>query len=205
VLLLDGTFFLRHRGAGRLGLNRRSAGWLRARLYGGCRFVTGWQSGRLRTHRRGAGRFCCRYGRGRFLLPRRYHALAGELARFGRRGNRRPAMVFGCEQSFVSACRSLVLELRRNGGYVLLVRGGLFFWCWPGRRSTAATIEANPYCARLNDDGLFINIGDRNAAKIVDCPIVSKHAIFPTSTLVPDAAIPEAVVDSAVKADVGPQ
>jgi hypothetical protein len=44
-------------------------------------------------------------------------------------------MVFGGEQSLVFARRALVLELRRDSRYVLLVRGCLFFLRRPHCRS----------------------------------------------------------------------
>jgi hypothetical protein len=111
-------------------------------------------------------------------------------------------MVFSGKESLVSARRSLVLKLRRNSRYVLLVRCCLLFRRGPNRRSTAASIEADPCCIRIYDDGFLIDIGDRNATKIVDRPIVGEDTVVPSAALVSNSAVAEAVIDSAVKADV---
>ena len=99
----------------------------------------GW----VRANSCGAGRIGAGSADGLFF-PRRYHPLAGELPWFGRRRYRRLAMVFGGQESLVSARRSLMLKLRRNSRDVLLVDRGLLFRRRSNGHSAAATIEADP-------------------------------------------------------------
>jgi hypothetical protein len=122
---------MRRRWRRRCGLNR------------GLLSVASLGSGRVRANGRGAGRIGAGSGDGLFF-PRRYYALAGELPWFGRRRYRRLAMVFGGEESLVSARRSLMLKLRRNSRDVLLVDRGLLFRGRSNGHSAAAAIEADP-------------------------------------------------------------
>jgi hypothetical protein len=104
-------------------------------------------------------------------------------------------MVFSGKESLVSARRSLVLKLRRNSRYVLFARCCLLFRRGPNRRSATASIEADPCCIRIYDDGFLIDIRDRNTAKIVDRPIVGEHTVVPSAALVSNSAVAEAVID----------
>ena len=110
-------------------------------------------------------------------------------------------MIFGGEERFIRAGHALMLQLRRNCRDMLLVSGGFLFGCGLRGDAAAATVEA--HAGRfIDDDGLFVDVGDRDTAEIVDRAIVGEHAIVPMTALVAQAGIAEAVIDAAVEADM---
>src|SRR6516165_5370889 len=83
------------------------------------------------------------------------------------------------------------------------MRGYLFFLRRPHCRSARPSIEADSRCTGFNVNILLVDMSDRHVAKIVDRSIVDEHAIVPAATLITDAAISKAVIDSAVETNVG--
>jgi hypothetical protein len=73
----------------------------------------------------------------------------------------------------------------------------------PSRYASAAAVKADAGDIRVVDDYcLVIDVGDVDAAKIVDRSIVGEDAVIPISALVAYAAIAETIIDTAVKTDV---
>src|SRR6516162_8956172 len=83
------------------------------------------------------------------------------------------------------------------------MRGYLFFLRRPHCRSARPAIEADSRCTGFNVNILLVDMSDRDVAKIVDRSIVDEHAIVPAATLITDAAVAKAVIDSAVETNVG--
>src|SRR6516165_10598130 len=83
------------------------------------------------------------------------------------------------------------------------MRGCLFFLRRPHCRSARPAIEADSRCTGLDVNSLLVDMGDRDVAEIVDRSIVDEHAIVPPATFIADAAVAKAVIDSAVKTNVG--
>src|SRR5262252_311117 len=83
------------------------------------------------------------------------------------------------------------------------MRGYLFFLRGPHCRSARPAIEADSRCTGFNVNSLLVDMSDRHVAKIVDCSIVDKHPIVPAATLITDAAVSKAVIDSAIETNVG--
>src|SRR6266566_8059266 len=83
------------------------------------------------------------------------------------------------------------------------MRGCLFFLRRPHCRSARPAIEADSRCTGFNVNSLLVDMSDRDVTKIVDRSIVDEHAIVPPATLITDAAVTKAVIDSAIETNVG--
>ena len=70
------------------------------------------------------------------------------------------------------------------------------------RRSTGSSVETRSGRVGVDDDGLVVDVGDRDAAEIVDGPVIGEHAVVPVSAFVTDAGIPVAVIHAAIVADM---
>ena len=61
-----------------------------------------------------------------------------------------------------------------------------------------AVVDDSP----VDDHIAFVNIGDTDASEIIDGAIVSKVVAMPVASLITDSDVTEAVVDTAVEADI---
>jgi hypothetical protein len=127
----------------------------------------------------GAGRSRARKGSTRVCFPRRHNTLAGELTWLGSRRNRWTAMVFGGEQRLIVARCVLMLGLQSGGGHMLITRRSPLLRRRLGSRSARAAVEAGSCHSRVVNYRLVIVIRDRDAAKIVDRPVVGKPKLRP--------------------------
>src|ERR1700692_2974563 len=96
----------------------------------------------------------------------------------------------------------LVLGLQRRGRHVFFVRHGLLLRRRLGVGSASASVEARSRRVGVGNDGLLVDMGNRNAAEIIDGSIVGEHAIVPVSALVADAAVAIAIIDATVETDL---
>ena len=83
------------------------------------------------------------------------------------------------------------------------MRGCLFFLRRQHCRPARPAIEADSRCTGFNVNSLLVDMSDRDIPKIVDRTIVDEHAIVPLAALVTDAAVTIAVIDTAIKTNVG--
>ena len=96
-----------------------------------------------------------------------------------------------------------VLFLCCSGLAVFFVAGRLFGRGWSGIDAAGTTVEAGAaFGAGL--DMLVIDIGNMNAAEIIDRAVIGKSAAVPASPEESDAGIAEADVQPAVKPDMRP-
>jgi len=66
----------------------------------------------------------------------------------------------------------------------------------------AVVAGAVVFHASVVDDGVLIHVVDMNAAEVIDGAVVVEGVTTPVSTLVSESAVAEAIVDSAVEADI---
>src|SRR6516225_4355142 len=83
------------------------------------------------------------------------------------------------------------------------MRGCLFFLRRPHCCSARSAIEADSRCTGFNVNCLLVDMSDGDVAEIVHRSIVDEHAIVPPATLIADAAVAKAVIDSAIETNVG--
>jgi hypothetical protein len=130
------------------------------------RFGLQWfDAGRSRARRHGS----------RLCFPCGDDALAGELAGFRCRRDGGTTMVFGCEQRAVGARRVLVLGLAGGRGDMVIVRSRLLLRRQLRRRSAGAAVEAHPRDRRVVDHGLVVDVGDGDAAEIVEGTAINSN------------------------------
>src|SRR5213075_2715414 len=141
--------------------------------------------GTVRTRR--AARFPC--------------ATAAQLTGPNTGGHVWPAVVRGSMQSPICAGGSLMLCLHRSHGAAPLMRRGDFSICRPGSYASRATAEADSV-SRLVDHGRVVSVAHNRDVHVGHGAVVEVRAASPVSTEEANAGVAEAVVDSAIVADL---
>jgi len=144
--------------------------------------------------------------RGRMIFASgftRCHNRAVEVTGTSRRSDRRPPLIDGSPQVAVRACRLNVLILRRNGTDVMISIRRFIRRRRPRCESTLAAVEA--YMAVVdNGDMLVIDVVDVDHVDVGKFPVIKEVAVLPPSPNKTVAEVAEAVVDSAIEADMRP-
>jgi len=132
-----------------------------------------------------------------------YHALAVELSRPRRRRNRRAPVVFRGQHAAIAARRLLVLGLHGGGRDMVLVLGRQFRRRGPRRDATGAAVIADIVDSGAVDDRVVdVGVVNHGGVHIGDCGVVMEGAATPFASNKPYAAITEAIINSAIEADV---
>ena len=113
-------------------------------------------------------------------------------------------MVDGRKQRAIGTCGLHVLRLHGGRRNMLLMCPGLFLGGGSRGSPTIAAIEAYSSYGGIVDDGFVVDVGDVDAAEIVDGPVVREDAVSPVAALVAGAHIAETVIDAAVESDMRP-
>lgn len=113
----------------------------------------------------------------------------------------RAAMVDADKLSPIGAGCVLILQLRPHGWSVLLMAGGQFSGSGSDRQATLASDETDTGPAILTDRMLVDVVHDVDV-NVVDRAIVIKMTTSPITALITDTDIAEAVVHTAIVADV---
>src|SRR5271157_4409178 len=86
---------------------------------------------------------------------------------------------------------------------VALVCRGLFPCGRAGADSTSSAVVTHMIERGVVDDGLVVNIVNIRDVYVIHRAVVVETAVIPISALIADATVAEAIVDAAVKADIG--
>jgi len=115
-------------------------------------------------------------------------------------------MVCRCELRRISTSLLLMLCLHRSWLDMLLARRRLLSGSWRrGDPAGSAVVTHVAYIRGVVYDGLVIHIGDiRSAADVVHASVVVKGSVVPVASFVTYAAVPEPVINPAVKTDMRP-
>lgn len=111
-------------------------------------------------------------------------------------------MIYGSQQRSIRRRQVLVLCLCGRGGNMGFIRELLLLRGWPGGYSTRAAVKSRAIYRHVVYDRLVIDIGDMDAAKIIDGAVVEEPAIAPITTFESNAPVTEAVINAAIKADM---
>src|SRR5271169_3497975 len=200
----------------RIGRGRYVIGMVAVCLVG-CRLVrrgvAGWLAFVIRL-RRGGSMF--RRGRRRTRLLGRhgwrlirsacglgcYYTLPVKFAGLGSGRDRRASVVCGREVLFILAGHVFVLGLRRERFGVMLVLRDFFFVGGTGNNPALATVEGHVRLVADDDGSVDIDVGDVDRVHMHHGGVVVERASAPFSATKTDAAVAEAIVHSAVEADV---
>src|SRR5579863_1012801 len=191
--------------------------WMTAICFAACRIVLVGSSGRvarwlaftigirggrmLRRGRRRAPRLLRRHGR-RFIWGACrlgcHYTLPAEHAGLGGGRDRWASVVCGCEVLFVLAGHVFVMGLRGERFAVVLVLRDFFFVRGTGRNAALAAVERDVIL--IHDHCLVVDGG--HIGDVGHGTVVIERPSAPFSATKADAAVAEAVVNSAVEADV---
>jgi len=127
------------------------------------------------------------------------NAPSRELTGSRRRGHRGPAVVKRRTQLSVTGSGMFVVTLHRCGFEMMLVfRGELV----RGRVRLDAAGAVERHMVDVVDDGPVIHVGDVDAAHVHDRAVVEVSSTAPVTALESNTAIAEAVIHTAVEADM---
>src|SRR5579864_8934776 len=116
-------------------------------------------------------------------------------------GDGGPSVILGRPKSAITAGRVLMVALQ-VGRFEMMLAGPIFLLArWTGIDSAAATVVADAVDGDVIDDGLVVNVnvGD---VDVVHGAVVVEMAVPPVSAFIAVAEVSEAIIDSAIKADV---
>jgi len=125
-----------------------------------------------------------------------------EFARCGCGRNRRRAVIDGGPQFGVAVSSLLMLDLRRQRAGMLCMGEFLFTATRLHANPAAAAVVANTRHISVVDDSRIVDIGHVDVGHVVDGRIVGKSVMIPVPAEVTDTDVAEAVVHTAIEADV---
>jgi hypothetical protein len=170
----------------------------------------------VRRRRSGMGVVCwlrstgslrlCRV-RGRWFIRRSdglrgYYPVTAKHAGPCSRSNCRLSVIHRRQQLPVAGRRSFVLGLFRRRFDMALMRRRLFGRRSMGLDSTLAAIESDMVV--VDDHRFVVDVGHVDRGHIVHATVVIERSASPVASLVPDAAVPEAIVDASIEANRRP-
>jgi hypothetical protein len=123
-----------------------------------------------------------------------------ELAGSRGRGNGWMSVVVRGELTAVGAGRSLVVALHRSGRGMVLVGKSFLFGGGSGSDAAMTSVEAD--VTAMCDNYLGIDIVKASAPDIAHAGVIKKAPALPVAAAITDAGVAEAVVNSAVEADL---
>lgn len=127
------------------------------------------------------------------------HACTAEPCRVRGRSDRRMTVVVGERQCRILRRRFRVPRLLAGRSHMVLVRGGELLRRRSHRGAAGTAVVAD--VGRVVDDGLVVDVSDRDIRDVVDGTVVEEVAAAPITALIADAGVAEAIGDAAVEAD----
>jgi hypothetical protein len=117
-------------------------------------------------------------------------------------GNTRLTAVNRSTQVVIAERHVLVIALHGSEVNMALVLSRQFVRAGPHTQAALTTVEAHTVYRDVVDYRLVVDVGDVNASKVGNGPVVVERPMAPVAALETNTAVPVAVVDSAVEAYV---
>jgi hypothetical protein len=129
---------------------------------------------------------------------------AGTFKLAGLRGgrDRRVTLALRQRKRRILGCGLHMLRLLLGRRNVALLGERDLLWRRSRRNPAGAAVEADSRRV-VDDDGLAVDVGDCDAADVVDGPVVEERPIPPVAALIAGPAVAEPIIDAAIETDFG--